>query len=178
GRSTRERDLAKLEEGLGGWRRTHYSIQITPELDGKKVTLFGWVSSIRTQGGIVFIMLTDRDGNVQVTVNKGKASKETVEKLETLKPHSSIAVKGVVKAMAKAPNGAEVVPDDLKVLSIATETPSFSVYGGETPSLDKRLDIRAVDLRRDKAQATFKIQRVVLSSVREFLSGRGYLEVR
>jgi nondiscriminating aspartyl-tRNA synthetase len=170
--------VAKLEEGLGGWRRTHYSIQITPKLDGERVTLFGWVSSIRTQGGIVFVILTDRDGNVQVTVNKGKASKETLARVEALKPHSSVAVRGVVKAMAKAPNGAEVVPEHLKVLSIATEAPSFSVYGGETPSLDKRLDIRAVDLRRDKAQATFKIQRVVLSSVREFLSGRGYLEVR
>ena len=170
--------LTKLEEGLGGWRRTHYSIQITPELDGKKVTVFGWVSSIRTQGGIVFIVLTDRDGNVQVTVNKGKATKETLTRVEALKPHSSVAVRGVVKAMAKAPNGAELVPEQLKILSIAVETPSFSVYGGETPSLDKRLDIRAVDLRRDKAQATFKIQREVLSSVREFLSGRGYLEVR
>ena len=123
-------------------------------------------------------MLTDRDGNVQVTVNKGKASKATLARVEALKPHSSIGVQGVVKAMAKAPNGAEVVPEEVKVLSIATETPSFSVYGGETPSLDKRLDIRAVDLRREKAQATFKIQRDVLSSVREFLSGRGYLEVR
>ncbi len=170
--------MTKLEEGLGGWRRTHYSIQITPALDGSKVTVFGWVSSIRTQGGIVFIMLTDRDGNVQVTVNKGKASKRTIERVEALKPHSSIAVQGAVKAMAKAPNGAEVVPEEIKVLSIATEVPSFSVYGGETPSLDKRLDIRAVDLRRDKAQATFKIQREVLTSVREFLSGKGYLEVR
>ena len=170
--------MTKLEEGLGGWRRTHYSIQITPALDGKKVTIFGWVSSIRTQGGIVFVMLTDRDGNVQVTVNKGNASKATLSRIEALKPHSSVGVMGVVKAMAKAPNGAEVVPEEVKVLSIATESPSFSVYGGETPSLDKRLDIRAVDLRRDKAQATFKIQREVLSSVREFLSERGYLEVR
>jgi nondiscriminating aspartyl-tRNA synthetase len=168
----------KLEEGLGGWRRTHYSIQITPHLDGKTVTVFGWVSSIRTQGGIVFVMLTDRDGNVQVTVNKGKASKATLARVEALKPHSSIAVRGLVKAMHKAPNGAEVVPEEVRVLSMATEAPSFSVYGGETPSLDKRLDIRAVDLRRDKAQATFKIQREVLSSVREFLAGRGYLEVR
>ncbi len=170
--------MTKIEEGLGGWRRTHYSIQITPALDGKKVTVFGWVSSIRTQGGIVFIMLTDRDGNVQVTVNKGKASKETLTRVDALKPHSSIAVRGLVKAMPRAPNGAEVVPEEVKVLSIATEVPSFSVYGGETPSLDKRLDIRAVDLRRDKAQATFKIQREMLSSVREFLAGRGYLEVR
>ena len=168
----------KHEEGLGDWRRTHYSIQVTPELDGKLVTLFGWVSSIRTQGGIVFIMLTDRDGNVQVTVNKGKASKETLERVEALKPHSSVGVRGTVKAIPKAPNGAEIVPQELRLLSVATEAPFFSVYGGDEASLDKRLDIRAVDLRRDKAQAIFKIQREVLSSVREFLSGKGYLEVR
>jgi len=113
-----------------------------------------------------------------VTVNKGRVSKATLSKVEGLKPHSSVAVKGVVKAMPKAPNGAEVVPEEFKVLSVATEAPFFSVYGGETPSLDKRLDIRAVDLRREKAQAIFKIQRQVLSSVREFLAGRGYLEVR
>ena len=178
GRQRGEIGPTKLEEGLGDWRRTHYSVQVTPSEDGKKATVFGWVSSIRTQGGIVFIMLTDRDGNLQVTVNKGKASKTTLAKVEELKLHSSIGVRGVVKAMAKAPNGAEIVPDEIKVLSLATEAPSFSVYGGETPSLDKRLDIRAVDLRREKAQAIFKIQREVLSSVREFLSGAGYLEVR
>ena len=168
----------KLEEGLGGWRRTHYSVQVTPELDGKPVTVFGWVSSIRTQGGIVFLMLADKEGTVQVTVNKGRASKPTVEKVEGLKPHSSIAVKGVVKAMAKAPHGAEISPDEIKVLSLATETPFFSVHGGEAPSLDKRLDIRAVDLRREKAQAIFKIQREVLTATRAFLVERGYLEVR
>ncbi|MDA4118340.1 MAG: aspartate--tRNA(Asn) ligase [Thaumarchaeota archaeon] len=168
----------KIEEGLGDWRRTHYSAQITPELDGKGATVFGWVSSIRTQGGIVFIMLTDRDGNVQVTVNKGNASEETLAKVEALKLHSSIAVRGLVKAMAKAPNGAEMVPKEVRVLSLAKETPSFSVYGGETPSLEYRLDIRAVDLRREKAQSVFKIQRVALASVREFLTERGYLEVR
>ncbi len=168
----------KIEESMGDWRRTHYSTQVTPALDGKKATLFGWVSSIRTQGGIVFIMLTDRDGSIQVTVNKGKANKTTLTRIEALKLHSSIAVKGVVKAMEKAPNGAEVVPDEIRVLSLAKEVPSFSVYGGETPSLDYRLDIRAVDLRREKAQSIFKIQRAILSSAREFLSERGYLEVR
>ncbi len=110
-----ESGFTKIEEGMGTWRRTHYSIQITPDLDGKEVTVFGWVSSIRTQGGITFIMLTDRDGNVQVTVNKGKASKATLDRVEALKPHSSLAVKGVVKAMAKAPNGAEVVPEEVRV---------------------------------------------------------------
>jgi len=168
----------RVEEGLGDWRRTHFSTQILPSLDGEQVTVFGWVSSIRTQGGITFMMLTDRDGDVQVTINKGKASKEMTSKLDSIRPHSSIAVRGAVKAFDKAPRGAEVVPEELRVLSVATETPAFSVYGGEKPSLDKRLDIRAVDLRREKAQAIFKVQRTILSSVREYLSEKGYLEVR
>ena len=57
-------------------------------------------------------MLTDRDGNVQVTVNKGKASKETHAKVEASSPTAASRVRGTVKAMAKAPNGAEVVPED------------------------------------------------------------------
>ncbi len=168
----------KFEEGLGGWRRTHYSSDITPSIDGEQATVFGWVSSIRTQGGIVFVMVNDRDGKVQVTVNKGKANEEVVARVGSLRLHSSVGVRGRVKAMAKAPNGAEIVPEEIKILSLAKESPSFSVFGGELPSLDKRLDVRAVDLRREKAQAIFKMERTVLSSARDFLSARGYLEVR
>jgi nondiscriminating aspartyl-tRNA synthetase len=168
----------KLEEGLGDWRRTHYSGQILPALDGKKVTVFGWVSSVRTQGGIVFITLTDRDGNLQVTVNKGTASKDVLARVEAIRPQSSVGVRGTVKSMSKAPNGAEVVPDSIKLLSLAKETPSFSVFGGEIPSLDKRLDIRAVDLRREKALAVFSVQRTAIAAAREFLVEEGYLEVR
>jgi aspartyl-tRNA synthetase len=123
-------------------------------------------------------MLNDKEGQVQVTVNKGKAGSDVLRDVEALKPHSSVGIRGTVKEMAKAPRGAEVVPEEVRLLSLAKEVPSFSVFGGELPSLDKRLDIRAVDLRRDKAQATFKVQRAILGSVREYLEKKGYLEVR
>jgi nondiscriminating aspartyl-tRNA synthetase len=168
----------KTEEELGDWRRTHYSAQITPELDGKEVTVFGWVSSVRTQGGITFLIVNDKEGMFQVTTVKGKASDVLVEKVGTIGEHTSIGVKGTVKKIAKAPNGAEVVPSEIRVLNAAKEKPSFSIFGGALPSIDKRLDIRAVDLRRDRAQALFKIQRVLLQSLREFFRENGYLEVR
>ncbi|MDA4113461.1 MAG: aspartate--tRNA(Asn) ligase [Thaumarchaeota archaeon] len=168
----------KTEEELGEWRRTHYSSQITPELDGKEVTIFGWVSSVRTQGGITFLIVNDKEGMFQVTTVKGKASDELVEKVGTISEHTSIGVRGIVKKIAKAPNGAEVVPSEIKVLNAAREKPSFSIFGGALPSIDKRLDIRAVDLRRDRAQALFRIQRVLLQSLREFFRENGYLEVR
>jgi nondiscriminating aspartyl-tRNA synthetase len=168
----------KLEKSLGTWRRTHYSKETLPGIAGEKVTVFGWVSSIRTQGGITFVMLNDKEGQVQVTVNKGKTGSDVLRDVEALKPHSSVGVRGTVKEMAKAPRGAEIVPEEMRLLSLAKEVPSFSVFGGEMPSLDKRLDIRAVDLRRDKAQTTFKVQRAILGSVREYLEKKGYVEVR
>ncbi|MDA4123487.1 MAG: OB-fold nucleic acid binding domain-containing protein, partial [Thaumarchaeota archaeon] len=148
------------EEELGDWRRTHYSSQIGPELDGKEVTVFGWVSSVRTHGGITFLSVSDRDGAMQVTVVKGKTSEEVVEKVATIGEHTSIGVRGVVKKIAKAPNGAEIAPTAVKILGTATAKPAFGIYGGELPSIEKRLDIRAVDLRRERAQALFRVQRV------------------
>lgn len=162
---------------LGDWRRTHYSVQITPELDGQRVILFGWIASIREHGGIIFLMLHDKKGIVQITLKKDLVSKEILEKIKNLNEHSSIGVKGIVKTMKKAPHGAEIIPEDIKVLSIAKYSPPFSLFGGKLPSLDKRLDIRAIDLRREKAQAIFKIRHEVLKAIRKFLLDKDYLEI-
>ncbi|MDG6926411.1 MAG: aspartate--tRNA(Asn) ligase [Nitrososphaerota archaeon] len=167
----------KSEDELGDWRRSHYSTQVTPEIDSEQVTLFGWVSSVRTQGGITFLIVNDKEGMFQVTTVKGRESDELLEKVAGIGEHTSIGVKGTVKKIAKAPNGAEVIPSQIKVFNHA-EKPPFSVFGGELPSIDKRLDIRSVDLRREKAQALFKIQRVLQRSLRSFFDERGYSEVR
>lgn len=168
----------KTEDELGSWRRTHYSSQVTPELDGSQVTLFGWVSSVRSQSGITFLIVNDKEGMFQITTVHKNVDPGLVEKVSTISEHTSIGVRGTVKKIAKAPNGAEVVPTEIKVLNRATEKPAFSIFGGALPSIDKRLDIRAVDLRRDKANAIFRMQRVLLHSLREFFEEKGYSEVR
>jgi aspartyl-tRNA synthetase len=162
---------------LEDWRRTHYSIEITPELDGKSVTLFGWIASIREHSGVIFITLHDKKGVVQITLQKKDAKKELLEKIRNLREHSSIGVKGIVKSMEKAPHGAEIIPEAIKVLGIAKRSPPFSLFGGKLPSLDNRLDIRAIDLRRKKSQAIFKIRHEVLKAIREFLLEKDYLEI-
>ncbi|RLG99423.1 aspartate--tRNA(Asn) ligase, partial [Candidatus Bathyarchaeota archaeon] len=71
----------KLDE-LGSWRRTHFTSEIKPELDGSTVTVFGWVKEIRDLGGIKFIILQDREGTVQITVPKKKVSEGVLEKID------------------------------------------------------------------------------------------------
>lgn len=167
----------EMADELGNWRRTHYSTQVTPALDGQDVTVFGWVGSVRRQSGITFVMLNDKEGKMQVTLHRAEASAELLKRFESIREHTSMGVRGKVKKMAKSPNGAEISPVDAKILSLPTLRPSFSIYGGNLPSLEKRLDIRTADLRREKAQAIFSIMRAVLRAVREFLQDNGYLEV-
>lgn len=165
------------QQELGDWRRTCYSSQLTPYMHGKEVTVFGWVASVRIQGKIIFLIIRDKDGEIQITLRKGISDNKLIEKVLKLKPHSSIGVKGTVKKEKKAPRGAEIIPKEIKVLSLCKKSVPFKIYAKTLPSIDKRLDIRAVDLRRPKAQALLKIRSCVIKAMRDYLLNQGYIEV-
>jgi len=57
-------------DSIDDWIRTFYTNSITQELDGKEVTLFGWVQEVRDLGGIRFIIMQDREGTIQLTIPK------------------------------------------------------------------------------------------------------------
>jgi aspartyl-tRNA synthetase len=161
---------------LGDWRRTHYSTDLSPRNDGEEVVLFGIVASIRRQGAINFLILSDCKGLIQIVIDS-KTSQDVVRKMGVLKRHSYIGVKGRARAMEKAPRGVEVVPTELKILSIPSKDPPFDMFGRIVPSLEKRLDIRAVDMRRPHVKAIFKIRDSVIRGIRAFLCERGFIEV-
>jgi aspartyl-tRNA synthetase len=165
------------EEELGSWRRTHHSSQVRPDLNGSDVLMMGWISSIRDHGNIVFLMLTDKEGEAQVAAKLDECGKELFEKIRGLKEHSTIGVRGKVRSIDSAPSGAEIAPSDVRVFSLARKASPFPVYSRTVPNIDTRLDLRAVDLRRNVLQAVFKIRHSVLKAVREFLDKQGFIEV-
>ncbi|MEM2028750.1 MAG: OB-fold nucleic acid binding domain-containing protein, partial [Candidatus Bathyarchaeia archaeon] len=58
-----------------GWKRTHYTMEVTPDLDGKEVTLTGWIKEIRDLGGIKFLLLRDKEGTIQITVPRDEVDR-------------------------------------------------------------------------------------------------------
>jgi len=107
----------KLDK-MGDWRRSHYSADIGPELDGQDVLVFGWIQEIRDLGGLRFLILQDKTGQLQITIHRHKVAVEVVEKAESLQKQYSIGVKGTVKKMGKAPRGAEIVPKEMRIFSV------------------------------------------------------------
>jgi aspartyl-tRNA synthetase len=166
----------KVDE-LGDWRRTHYSTEITPNMDGKDVIVLGWIRDIRDLGGIRFIILQDKEGIVQITIPRDKADPNVLEKSGSLQRQYSIGVKGKVKKMAQAPGGAEIIPSEIRVLGIAQHPLPLDITGKTPAEIDVRLDARVLDLRRDENRAIFRIQHVTLEAIRDFLSKRGFIEV-
>ncbi|MBC7130434.1 aspartate--tRNA(Asn) ligase [Candidatus Bathyarchaeota archaeon] len=162
---------------MGDWRRTHYSSEVKPELDGKEVTLFGWVQEVRDLGGITFIILQDREGTVQVTVPRKKASSEVLSKVEKLQRRYCIGVKGVVKKTEMTPRGVEVIPNEVRIFNVAAPKLPIDITGKVPASIEVRLDARALDLCREENIAIFKVQHTAVEAIREFLFSRGFLEV-
>ena len=162
---------------MDDWRRTRYTTDVTPELDGEVVTLFGWVQEIRDLGAIKFIILQDRQGTAQITLPKKKTSEEILERTNALQVQYCIGVKGTVKKTAMTPRGFEIIPSEIKVLGIARHPLPLDVTGKTPATVDTRLNARVLDLCHEENRAIWRIQHTTLSAVREFLSKRDFIEV-
>ncbi|MDD1744755.1 MAG: aspartate--tRNA(Asn) ligase [Candidatus Methanoperedens sp.] len=157
--------------------RTHYSTQVTSEMNGTSVTICGWAHEIRDLGGITFLVVRDREGMVQVTLFKKAIDKNVLEVVRNLSRESVVAVTGTVKKEAKAPNGYELVPTQVTVLGKADSPLPMDTTGKVDADLDTRLDARFMDVRRPRTQAIFRIRHLMQKSIREFLDMEGFIEI-
>ncbi len=164
-------------DSIGDWRRTHYSVDVKPEMDGQEVTLLGWVQEIRDLGALRFLILQDREGTIQVTVLRKKVEAELLSKADALQKRFSIGVKGVVKKTNMTPRGVEVLPKEIKVFSTAIPELPIDITGKTPANLEVRLDARALDLCSEESLSVFKIQHAAVNAIRDFLFEKGFLEV-
>jgi len=163
--------------GVGRWRRTHYTDQLGPELDGREVVLLGWVRDVRDKGRICFVVLRDARGTAQITAKRGEVGEELYRRLAGLRRQFCVAVRGVVKAHPEAPGGFEIRPLKVEVLSRANHPLPIDPTGRTPAELDVRLNARVLDLVKEDVRAIFIVQHEVLRAVREFLAREGFVEV-
>lgn len=159
------------------WKRTHYSKSIDTTTNGREVTIIGWISSIREHSNIKFLTVNDRFGSIQVILKKGEYPASLESEISNIRDHTVIAIKGKVRTEPKAPNGIELIPNDIRILSLANKNSPIVIQSRKGVGIDTRLDLRAVDLRRPYLQSIFNIRYTVLNSCREFLRQEGFIEV-
>jgi len=166
-----------IETELGEWRRTHYSNELNSSSADSDVTVMGWISSIRGHGNISFVTIIDKVGEIHIVAKKGSCPDQLLEKISKLKEHSCIGLIGKVKISDKSPTGVEVIPKELRVFSAVEKIPPFDPYAKTVKNIDTRLEIRAIDLRRDDLKKIFQARSEVLKVIREYFYEENFIEV-
>jgi aspartyl-tRNA synthetase len=156
---------------------SHSCGEVTSSLEGKEVTLAGFVKGVRDLGGIKFFILYDMSGEIQVTAPRALTDPEVFSQISSLTPESAVLVRGTVRIAEQAPRGVEILPRKIEMLSRAIVPLPLDPSGRIKSTLETRLNARVLDLRHPKRRAIFRARHFVLQSIREFLSSRGFLEV-
>ena len=140
---------------------------------GETVTIAGWVTRARDLRKIMFIVLRDKSGDIQITVKKDGSN--DFADLD-LGREDVLKVTGKVVESKVAQAGVEFIPDSIEVMNRAQQPLPFDLFGPVKAELDTRLNYRFMDFRRPRTNAIFRVQNTLLTSFRRFLSDRGYLE--
>jgi len=166
------------------WKRTVSCGDVSEAMIGQMVTLNGWVNKNRDQGGIAFLDLRDRSGIVQVAVDGGPAP-DALAVAEKVRSEYCLSVQGLVRRRPAGsendnlPNGTiEVAASVIEVLN-AAKTPPFPIAEEKDSNINEmlRLKYRYLDLRRPVMFEKMKLRHEVIRLIREFMYGRGFLEI-
>ncbi len=139
---------------------------------GKEIELFGWVYRQRVHGGVVFVILRDSTGIVQVSIHKNNVDPDSFNNAQKVAIESSIRVKGKVVEDSRAPTGIEIKCSEFEIISLAEKFPIQEGAGKEF-----LLDIRHLSLRSLKLTEIMKIKELIMQGAREYLQENDWHEV-
>ena len=158
--------------------RTHTCNELTVDHIGQRVTLTGWIDTIRDHGGVLFVDLRDHYGITQIVLSDDSMvagmPKETV-----------ILVEGDVTKRAEetvnpklATGMIEVRAEKIEVLGPCQLGLPFEIDASTQTREDLRLKYRYLDLRNRKIHDNIVLRSKILSYLRSQMEELGFLEIQ
>lgn len=143
---------------------------------GKQIMVRGWLHKKRLLGGLNFLVLRDRGGQVQLVVE----SEDQIEKLRGLQIGTVMQVTGTVYDEPRAPGGAEIRQAEIEVLVPVTDEPPIEIdkpLSHKSENLDTLFEYRPIGLRNLQETAIFKVQSAITRGMREYFYSQGFTEI-
>ncbi len=165
-------------DNMQGLKRTHYCGEVLEA--GKTVTVGGFCDTIRDKGGIIFIVLRDRTGVVQLTFDD-TTDKAVFEKAASCRSEYVVLARGEVREREskndKIPTGhVEIYVTELRILAKA-QTPPFEITAETKVNEELRLKYRYLDLRRAPLQQNLILRHKIAQCARQYFYENGFLEI-
>lgn len=141
---------------------------------GQRVSVAGWLHTVRVLGGLTFAVLRDRAGLVQAVAEDS----EVASLLQDVGAESVLALSGRVVSEPRAPMGVEIRVEQVSPISSASADLPLQINKRSlSAGLDTLLNHRALSLRAPQARAAFRVQHEVAMSFSEFLTAQGFTRI-
>lgn len=142
---------------------------------GEKVKLQGWVDTRRDHGKLIFIDLRDNSGIIQIICTS---------QAKELRPEFVVEIEGEVQKRPsnlvnpKIETGKiEVKAEKIKILNRSKTLPFPIDTDGHDIEEEIRLKYRYLDLRRSRLKKNLELRYQMISYMRQFLTGKGFIEI-
>ena len=139
--------------------------QVLRAKSGEAARLKGWVARKNQIGGLVFVLVRDGSGYVQVSGRKGVSPEPALESMRSVTIESAVQLEGRVKEDLRAPGGREVSISTFQVIAKADKWP-ITKTAAKSPSFV--YDMRHLSMRGRKIVATMKIRTEITGAVFDF----------
>ncbi len=154
-------------------RTAHQGLGPGEETDGR-YRVAGRIAARRGHGKAAFIDLVDRSGRLQLHARQDVLGADSFERLVGLDLGDIIGAEGALFATKRGELSLRV--EDWALLAKSLRPPPDKYHGLEDQELRQRH--RELDLiANPRARELFRLRAEVISAIREWLDGRGFLEV-
>ena len=165
---------------MQGLKRTKYCGDFTVADIGKQAVACGWVQNVRDKGMLVFIVLRDRTGVLQLAFDDQSES-ALREKAQSVHSEYVLMAQGVIRRREsvnpKLPTGElELYVSDLRILA-AAQTPPFEINDRINVKEELRLRYRYLDLRRAEMQRNLMLRHQIVKVAHDYFDQNGFLEI-
>ncbi len=138
---------------------------------GLSVTLRGWLYHKRSSGKVLFLLVRDGTGIVQIVAVPSSVSEKVFALCESLTQESSLRLTGKVRADSRAKGGFELDLEELEIFQIADGYP----IGPKDHGPDFLLSNRHLWLRSSRPHAILRIRDRFVKAIRDFMSQEGFI---
>src|SRR5690242_20831079 len=141
---------------------------------GQTVSVRGWVTHLRSQGKVAFVVIRDGSGTLQCVLVKSAVPAPAWERFGQLTVETSVAITGTVRAEPRAPGGYELSIADLEIIG---PSPIDYPIQPKEHGIDFLLDHRHLWLRSQRQRAIALVRHEVEQAIHDFFYERGFVRV-
>ena len=145
---------------------------------GKEIVFSGFVDAIRDKKWVMFVILRDSVGKVQMTIEKSdENNQKLLNIMNNTSVESTVKVTCLVSENAAVKlGGIELIPSKIEITSKAENLP-FDYNNLDGVNIDTRLDFRWLDIRNEKNMLARSVESCMVEGMREFLYQNKFTEI-